>query len=90
MTDAELRDLVKSTLIKIAPDLEHETFAADTNFREQFEVDSMDLLNFFIALHQATGIDIPERDYRKLETLSGCVAYLKAKGYATSDAGAPR
>ena len=81
MTDAELADLVKSTLIKVAPDLEGEKFATDTNFREQFEVDSMDLLNFIIALHQATGIDIPERDYGKLETLSGCVAYLKAKGY---------
>ncbi|WP_045836977.1 acyl carrier protein [Hyphomicrobium sp. 99] len=89
MTDAELTDLVKSTLIKIAPDLENEKFAADTNFREQFEVDSMDLLNFIIALHQETGIDIPERDYSKLETLSGCVAYLKAKGYPASGAGAP-
>jgi acyl carrier protein len=81
MTDAELAELVKSTLIKVAPDLEGEDFVADTNFREQFEVDSMDLLNFVIALHQRTGIDIPERDYGKLETLSGCVTYLKAKGY---------
>jgi acyl carrier protein len=81
MTDAELADLVKAALIKVAPDLEGETFAADTPFREQFEVDSMDLLNFVIALHKATGIDIPERDYAKLETLSGCIAYLKAKGF---------
>ena len=81
MTDAELAELVKSTLINVAPDLEGETFAADIGFREQFEVDSMDMLNFIIALHKATGIDIPERDYVKLETLSGCVAYLKAKQY---------
>jgi acyl carrier protein len=40
----------------------------------------MDLLNFVIELHRATGIDIPERDYPKLETLAGCVAYLKTKG----------
>jgi acyl carrier protein len=81
MTDAELAELVKSTLIKVAPDLEGEEFAADEAFREQFEVDSMDLLNFVIALHKTTGIDIPERDYPKLETLSGCIAYLKVKGY---------
>jgi acyl carrier protein len=81
MTDAELAEFVKATLIKVAPDLEEEVFTADADFREQFEVDSMDLLNFFIALHEATGIDIPERDYGKLETLSGCVAYLKAKGF---------
>jgi acyl carrier protein len=82
MTDAELAELVKSTLVKVAPDLEGEQFAADEAFREQFEIDSMDLLNFVIALHKATGIDIPERDYPKLESLSGCVAYLKAKDFA--------
>jgi acyl carrier protein len=81
MTDSEISELVTSTLIKVAPDLEGEVFAADAPFREQFEVDSMDLLNFVIALHKATGLDIPERDYAKLETLSGCVAYLKGKGY---------
>jgi acyl carrier protein len=81
MTDVELADLVKSTLIQVAPDLEGEVFAANTPFREQFEVDSMDMLNFVIALHKATGIDIPERDYAKLASVSDCVAYLKAKGF---------
>jgi acyl carrier protein len=81
MTDTELTNLVKSTLYRIAPDLEGEAVLTDIPFRDQFEIDSMDLLNFVIALHKATGLDIPERDYAKLETLSGCVAYLKAKGF---------
>jgi len=81
MTDQELAEFVRSTLIKVAPDLESEVFAPDKDFREQFEIDSMDMLNFIVALHQATGIDIPERDYNKLVSLSGCVAYLRAKGY---------
>lgn len=81
MTDAELADLVKSSLFRVAPDLEGEEMVPDVPFRDQFEVDSMDLLNFVIALHKATGIDIPERDYARLETLSGCIAYLRAKGY---------
>ena len=33
-----------------------------------------------IELHTVTGIDIPERDYPKLETLAGCMTYLRAKG----------
>lgn len=81
MTDAELAELVKSALFKVAPDLEGEEIAAEQRFRDQFEVDSMDLFNFVIELHRATGIDIPERDYPRLETLAGCVAYLKAKGF---------
>jgi acyl carrier protein len=39
----------------------------------------MDFLNFIIALHEATGVDIPEADYPMLETLEGCVAYLQKK-----------
>lgn len=81
MTDAELAQLVKSALLKVAPDLEGEEIAAEKRLRDQFEVDSMDLLNFVIELHRATGIEIPERDYPKLETLAGCVRYLKAKGF---------
>jgi acyl carrier protein len=51
-------------------------------FRDQFEIDSMDFLNFIIALHEATGVDIPEVDYPLLETLGGCVAYIQEKGPA--------
>lgn len=83
MTDTELAQLVKSALFKVAPDLEGEEIAAEKRFRDQFEVDSMDLLNFVIELHRVTGIDISERDYPKLETLAGCVRYLKEKGLST-------
>jgi acyl carrier protein len=83
VTDPELAELVKSSLFKVAPDLEGEEIAAEKRFRDQFEVDSMDLLNFVIELHRVTGIDISERDYPKLETLAGCVRYLKEKGLST-------
>jgi acyl carrier protein len=43
-------------------------------------VDSMDLLNFVIALHAALHVDIPEADYASLATLDGCVNYLAAAG----------
>jgi acyl carrier protein len=67
-------------LLSVAPDLEGEAINSDEPFREQFEIDSMDFLNFVIALHKATGIEISERDYPQLETLAGCVRYLEAKG----------
>jgi acyl carrier protein len=80
VSEAKLEDLVKSALVRVAPDLDGLEVVPDERFRDQFEIDSMDMLNFVIALHRATGMEIPERDYTKLETLSGCVAYLKAKG----------
>jgi acyl carrier protein len=39
----------------------------------------MDFLNFISAIHRGTGVDIPERDYPKLFTLDGAIAYLEGK-----------
>jgi len=39
----------------------------------------MDFLNFMVALHAATGIDVPERDYGKLPTLEAVLDYLLPK-----------
>ena len=51
----------------------------DVDFRDQLDIDSMDFLNFVIALHASLGVDIPETDYPKLATLNGCVEYLAAQ-----------
>jgi len=79
MTDDQLKDLVTQALFDIAPDLEGEAIDPAESFRDQFEIDSMDLLNFVIKLHEKTGVDIPEKDYPQLATLSGCITYLKAR-----------
>ena len=59
------------------------TLAPDVSFRDQLDLDSMDHLNFVIALHAALQVEIPEADYPKLATLDACVNYLVAA--ATAD-----
>jgi acyl carrier protein len=76
VTRDEIRATVLRTLGKIAPEADLSTLAADVSFRDQLDVDSMDMLNFAIALHVALHVDIPEADYAKLDTLDGCVDYL--------------
>jgi acyl carrier protein len=39
----------------------------------------MDLLNVAIALHERTGVEIPEVDYPKLASLDSAVAYLASR-----------
>ena len=78
MSDDEIKGLVLSALHRIAPEAGSE-IDPDVDLREQIELDSMDMLNLMIGLHTATGVDIPEADYPKLTTLSGCVAYLRAR-----------
>jgi len=77
MTDAELMDIVKETLFSVAPDLEGESVQPEATFRDQFEIDSMDFLNFVIGLNKRTGIEIPEADYPKLQTPTDTVVYLR-------------
>jgi len=79
MTDAEIIDLVERNLFAIAPEFEGEVIEPETPFRDQFEIDSMDFLNFIIGLHNETKIDIPEADYPRMETLTGCTTYLREK-----------
>jgi acyl carrier protein len=77
MTDADLMDIVKQTLFAVAPDLEGETVEPEATFRDQFEIDSLDFLNFVIGLNKRTGLEIPEVDYPQLQTPAGTVAYLR-------------
>lgn len=77
MTTDEIRNTVLRLLTNIAPEVDPASIQPDVRFRDQLDVDSMDLLNFVIALHQEFGVEIPERDYPKLATPSACVAYLK-------------
>ena len=46
---------------------------------QALDIDSMDFLNFVIAVHRRLAVDIPELDYPKLITFDGAMAYLKAK-----------
>lgn len=76
MTNDEIKSLLVDELTNIAPELEGEAIDPEVDLREEFDIDSMDFLNFIIAVHQILDVDIPEIDYPKLATLNGAVAYL--------------
>lgn len=78
MTRDEMRATVLRVLGEIAPEADLASIEPGIGFREQLDLDSMDLLNFIIALHGALGVEIPEADYPKLATLDGCVEHLMA------------
>ena len=78
MTPEEIRAAVLRALGRVAPEADPASIDPAVPLREQLDIDSMDFLNFVIALHKAVGVDIPERDYPKLVTLDGCVKYLTA------------
>jgi acyl carrier protein len=75
----ELRAVVLRVLGDIAPEADLASLRPDVAFREQLDLDSMDLLNFVVGLHGALGVEIPEADYPKLATLDACVEYLASR-----------
>lgn len=79
MTNAELSDAVVRLLATIAPEARGRALAPSVNLRDQLDLDSMDVLNFVVALHKELGVEIPETDYAKLATLDAIVAYLAAR-----------
>jgi acyl carrier protein len=77
MDAEEIRKVVLAELKRIAPELEEVQPAKP--LRDQVDLDSMDWLNFLVALNERLKIEIPEADYRKLGTLDQVVEYLSAK-----------
>jgi acyl carrier protein len=78
MTTEEICATVLRLLTNIAPEVDSAQIKLDVGLRDQLDVDSMDLLNFLIALRNEFGVEIPERDYSKLATPNACVSYLDA------------
>ena len=76
MNTDEIRAGVIKTLSGIVPELDPATLKPAAALRDQLDVDSMDFLNFLIALHKEFGVDIPEADAPKLGSVDACVDYL--------------
>ena len=70
-SDAELRQLLVAALGRVAPEVDASALAPDADLREELEIDSIDVLNLAIALHEATGVEIPERD-QPIVSVMGC------------------
>jgi acyl carrier protein len=79
MNRDELARRVLQLVTEIAPDVEAATVIPGIYFRDQFDFDSMDTLNFAIALHRELGVDVPEADYARLASLDKCVEYLQPR-----------
>ena len=79
MTVTDPEGALKAAILAIAPEADFDTLGPGEDMREALDLDSMDFLNVMIALHQATGIDIPEADYPQLFSFEQAVAYLRVR-----------
>jgi len=79
VTGEEILKRLLGILQDLAPEADVRQLDPDVRVRDQLDIDSMDLLNFVIAVDEQFGVDIPERDYPKLRTLNDLVRYVEVR-----------
>lgn len=80
MTTTDLTAVVLDAIVSVAPDVDVRGLDPDADLVDELGLDSMDFLNIVVAVHKATGIEIPERDYPQCRTLAGFTAELARRG----------
>jgi acyl carrier protein len=60
-------------------DLKRDDIEMDSSFVDDFEMDSLDMVEMLIDLEKETGIKIPNEDVKDISTVGELLAYLEAK-----------
>lgn len=79
MRGDDVRAVMLRVLGDIAPEADLASIRPDADLREQLDLDSMDVLNFVVGIHEALGVEIPEADYSHFATLDRGAAYLASR-----------
>jgi len=79
MNKEKVKQIVLDIIAEIAPDEDLSDVKPDVRLRDQLDLDSMDFLDIVMELRKQHGIDVPEADYRKLESLDSSADYLLPK-----------
>ncbi|MFX4221964.1 MAG: phosphopantetheine-binding protein [Thalassobaculum sp.] len=76
MTEDEAKRLLIEEIGVIAPDADPSGLQPDDDLRDRLDLNSMDILNLVMAIHERTGIDIPEIDYPRMYRWGSAIDYL--------------
>ena len=76
MTAEEIKQALVQRLKSIAPDTEPATLKPEDNIRQSLGIDSFDYLQFIVALDEQFGIQTPEEDYGKIQTMQELTDYV--------------
>ncbi|MCX2739033.1 acyl carrier protein [Pontibacter anaerobius] len=79
MTQEEIKQALVQRLKSIAPDTEPGQLQPDDNIRQTLGIDSFDYLQFIVALDEQFGIETPEEDYGRIQTMRELTDYIAAR-----------
>lgn len=79
MNRDELRKAVLEELSDVAPDIDMATFDERASLQDEYDLDSMDLLNLAAAVHKRLGVNIPDQDYARMRCVADLLDYLQER-----------
>lgn len=79
MRAEQIRETIFRVLRPITPEADFDELAPNENMQEALDIDSFDVLKFFILLYEELGVEIPEEDYGEIITLNDLIGYLAAR-----------
>jgi acyl carrier protein len=82
--EEQIKEVVQRLIKQTAPEADVANLQPEIRLRDQLDFDSVDFVNFALALQEAFKVQIPEIDFFELGTLSGCIRYLLARGVSES------
>lgn len=76
MTAEEIKQIIITQILEIAPEINKEDIDPDAHIQRSLEIDSFDFLRILTALKKEIGIAVPEADYGQVDTLNHMVDYF--------------
>jgi acyl carrier protein len=77
LTEETLRRDLAQCLGQIAPELDFATLDPHRSLRDQADLDSFDFLRLLLALQERVGAEVPEADYRQVDSIDGLIGYVR-------------
>lgn len=76
MSREEIKQTIIEQILQVAPDISEDEIIADKNIQRSLEIDSFDFLKILTALNEKLGVEVPESDYSKVDTLNNMTEYF--------------
>ena len=77
MSEEEIFNKIKD-MIADNFDVDKDKITEDTNFMDDLDADSIDLVEFILQLEDEFGAEIPADEAEKIKTIGDAVSYIKA------------
>lgn len=78
MIKPEIETALAEEIGQIAPEIRLETVDRGADLREEFDLDSIDFLALVTALGKRFSLEMPEADYRQMQSYDDMVRYLRS------------